>query len=87
MYMFPWSKLETACTEGVDPIWLLGDFNANLHGKESTCLNFVLNKDTSVQCAECKAFAALWMQIFWTHETATTDNGCLDLAARTNGKW
>jgi hypothetical protein len=34
-----WAGLQKACDEVVDPIWMLGDFNANLHDADDARVN------------------------------------------------
>jgi exonuclease III len=55
-----WNGLQQACAEANDPIWILGDFNADLHSINSARMDLAQNQDTSVRTAEIKAFIATW---------------------------
>jgi exonuclease III len=53
-----WEALRQACDEAVDPIWLLGDFNVDLHSLQAVRLNAAQNSTTDTRSAEVQAFVA-----------------------------
>jgi hypothetical protein len=59
-----WAGLQLACEEAVDPIWILGDLNADLHSQRFDKLDAMLKKETSKNMAEIK--------VFWQHGAVKT---------------
>jgi Reverse transcriptase (RNA-dependent DNA polymerase)/Endonuclease/Exonuclease/phosphatase family len=55
-----WAGLQQACEEAVDPIWILGDLNADLHSRRPDRLDAMVETETSESTAEIKAFLATW---------------------------
>jgi exonuclease III len=53
-----WAALRKACDEAVDPVWLLGDFNADLHSIRAERMNAAMGNSTDTRSAEIQAFVA-----------------------------
>jgi hypothetical protein len=53
-----WAALHLACEDAANLIWLIHDFNVDLHSSGDSCLNFALNENSDACCAEIKALAA-----------------------------
>jgi hypothetical protein len=73
-----WAALRMACDEAVDPVWLLGDFNVDLHSIRAERLNAATDSCTDTRSAEIQAFVA---------SMGCEDFGRTKLARRRTGIW
>jgi hypothetical protein len=52
-----WAGLQRACNEATDPIWMMGDYNANLHDMDNARVNEATGASArSKRGAEIQAF-------------------------------
>jgi len=52
-----WSSLQRACNEAKDPVWLIGDFNCNLHDMDNARLDATIGPN-GVRSVEVQAFVS-----------------------------
>jgi hypothetical protein len=52
-----WSSLKCACDEAKDPVWLIGDFNCNLHDTDGARLDAAIGPN-GTRSVEVQAFVS-----------------------------
>jgi hypothetical protein len=53
-----WVALHLACEDAADLIWLIGDFNLDMHSTGDSRLNFALTENSDERCTEITALVA-----------------------------